>query len=181
MHPPCLADKLIDWQLLAMQGQGIFTDRDVIEFGPSFGIDLLMFGPSTRSYVVVESDPSVLAHLRKLEAVMENVSVLQANLRYSLLGVADASFDVVLDFGTIDNVGSDVPYQEAYRILRKGGLLLSTYANLRCFNGARTSPSGDEVRRDPWELREFLVGMGMQVLGTIGETQIRAGIIARKR
>jgi hypothetical protein len=183
--PPSLGDKMMDWQLLAdAGGQAILQDRDVIEFGPSFGLDFFMWCPIVRSYMMIDSAPDIRAWLRPFIEIARDRDIdaflEEANLQRPLFTKASCC-DVVIDFGTIDNVVAGFfPYSEAIRILRPGGHLISSYANYLYFREEK-SPCGDEERFSPDHLAAFLVKLGCEILIRKNEDQPRAGIVARKR
>lgn len=187
--PPHLGDKLVDWQLLAAAGgMELLIDKNVLELGPSYGLDVYAFTPYAKSYVVVESAPDVLAHLESLRhavwlqtARVNPPVIIKHNLQLPIDKVADGGYDLVIDFGTIDNVlGGYLPYREAARVLKPGGVLLTTYANWAHFKTDK-SPSGDEVRLHPEELAHELSTMDLEVYVRLFEDQPRAAMAARKR
>lgn len=186
--PPHLGDKLVDWQLLAAAGgMELLIDKNVLEFGPSYGLDVYAFAPYAKSYVCVESAPDVLGHLDGLchaiwlqTARINPPVIIKHNLQLPIDKVADADYDLVIDFGTIDNVlAGYLPYREAARVLRPGGVLLTTYANWAHFKTDK-SPSGDEVRLHPLELDHELRGMDLEPYVRLFEDQPRAAMAARK-
>jgi SAM-dependent methyltransferase len=185
LFPPSLGDKMFDWQLLSEAGgQAILQDRDVVEFGPSFGVDFYMWAPIVKSYAMIDSAPDIMAWLVPLiETFIERdfaVSLHRSNLQ-NALPFKDACCDMVIDFGTIDNVLAGFhPYAEAARILRSGGILVSSYANYWFFREDK-SPSGDEERFNPDQLAKFLADQGCEIRVRKNEDQPRAGIVARKR
>lgn len=182
--PPHLSDKLIDWELLvAAGGQEILLQKDVVEFGPSYSVDLFMWAPCTASYTMFDLDEEVIAHVERVLDPLNHAGFAARLIKHDLrtpLPLADASADVVIDFGTIDNVlGGDLPYREAMRILRPGGYLLTSYANRRYF-GKEMSDAGDEVRLDPHQLCELLRSLGSNVFVRRYEDQPRAIMGAKK-
>lgn len=183
--PPHLGDKLIDWELLAKAGgMELLIDKDVLEFGPSYGIDLYMFGPYARSYTMIESAPDVLDHLQPLTKLLNDrdaaALTIVRNLQQPLDTFVGNSYDLVIDFGTVDNVLAGVaPYEEALRVLRPGGVLLTTYANQKVL-GSKFSECGDEVRFDPGGLASWFSGYGDPFV-RIHEDQPRAGMAVRRR
>lgn len=182
--PPHLGDKLIDWDLLAKAGgMDLLIGKDVLEFGPSYGIDLYMFAPYARSYTMIESAPDVLDHLQPLTRLLNDrdaaALVIVRNLRQPLDAFAGKNYDLVIDFGTVDNVLAGVkPYEEAMRLLRPGGVLLTTYANRKVL-GTEFSECGDEVRFDPGGLASWFTGLGDPFV-RIHEDQPRAGMAVRR-
>lgn len=184
MLPPYLGDKLADWNLLRQAGgQELVIGKDVLELGPSFGVDLFCLAPYAKSYTMIESSPEVLDHLRfvvdRWRALGHDVNLVDANLQHPL-AFADATFDLVIDFGTIDNViAGYAPYREACRVLRPGGMLISTYASRDHF-GTAMSDCGDEHRFFAREMRECLRREGMEIVQQYNVDQPRAAIAARK-
>lgn len=183
LSPPHLSDKLIDWRLIENAGgQTLFDGKDVIDFGPSFGLDMITWSFFTRSYTVVESAPDVLAHIWKLKNLFRerDISIVEHNLQKPLTFFGDESFDIVIDFGTVDNLISEMePYREAWRLLRPGGYLFTTYANLRYFK-TPISHARDEHRFDPTALLDFFSELGARYLTHSGDDQPRAGLVVRK-
>lgn len=183
LSPPHLSDKLIDWRLIENAGgQNILTGKDVIDFGPSFGLDMITWSFFTKSYTVVESAPDVLMHIRKMKAAFpdRDIAIVEANLQNPLAFFGDATFDAVIDFGTIDNlVMGTAPYAEAWRLLRPGGHLFTTYANLRYFQ-APISECGDEHRFDPTALLDLFSEWGARYITSSGDDQPRAGLVVQK-
>jgi len=176
---PHFSDKIEDWlRIVQAGGEALFTDKDVLDLGPSYGIDTYMFAPKCRSYTVVETAPDVLEHLAKLQSVV-NFNVVVHNLQRTL-PFSDASFDLVMDLGTLDNVlGGVLPYQECMRVLRPGGLFLCAFANQEVL-GTRFSECGDEERRTYHELVALLTDAGAKDVVGARVMQARAGLIARK-
>lgn len=185
MLPPHLGDKLADWNLLRLAGgQELVIGKDVLELGPSFGVDLFCLAPYARTYTMLESSPEVLEHLRFLHdrwiALGHDIALVPYDLRKPLV-FADAQFDLVIDFGTIDNVlGGLLPYREACRVLRPGGMLISTYASFDHF-GEPYSACGDEHRFSAVELTETLIECGMEMLHRYDIDKPRAAVAARKK
>lgn len=185
LSPPHLSDKLIDWRLIENTGgQGIFAEKDVIDFGPSFGLDMITWSFFTKSYTVVESAPDVLAHISMFKKMFRerDITIVEHNLQKPLSFFPDGSFDVVIDFGTIDNLISGLdPYREAWRLLRPGGILLTTFANLRHF-GKPISDCGDEHRFDPDVLFNlFTEELGGQYITHGGTNDPRASLAVQKK
>lgn len=183
LSPPHLSDKLIDWRLIENAGgQELLTGKDVIDFGPSYGLDMITWSFFTKSYTVVESAPDVLVHIRALKSLLRerDITIVEWDLQKPLEFYTGGSFDVVIDFGTIDNlIKGYEPFFEAWRLLRPGGYLFTTYANLRYFKQP-ISDCGDEHRFDPQALREALLSMGGTYITHSGDDQGRAGLVMRK-
>jgi hypothetical protein len=126
------------------------------------------------------------------------INLVSHDLRDPPTSIPGAFADVVIDFGTIDNVTDPAAgvatsseyglgaYREAARILRPGGLLLTTFADLR-FWKTTASVVGDEIRRAPGELTVFLNDQGMAALplynngaGILPAPAARVGMAFRK-
>lgn len=176
---PHFSDKIEDWmRIVAAGGEELFTGRDALDLGPSYGIDTYMFAPKCKSYTVVETAPDVLEHLAKLQNVVD-FNIVVHNLQRTL-PFSDASFDLVLDLGTLDNVmGGIRPYQECIRVLRPGGVFVCAFANQEVL-GARFSDCGDEERFTYHELVAALTDAGAKDVVGARVMQARAGLIARK-
>jgi SAM-dependent methyltransferase len=199
VYSPHLGDKLTDWQLIELSGgQSLLLDKDIVEYGPCYGLDLLMWTPWARSYTMIESDPKILDHLSPFITALQRgegvtvgaqgggkgaapVRLIDANLQHRL-PLPDQMADVVIDFGTVDNVlAGYAPYEEAARLLRPGGVLLITYANLDFFKEPM-SACGDEQRFSPGELAKHLVYTidAFDVIARFAENQPRAGMSLRR-
>lgn len=164
---PPLGDKLADLETLAHLGGNAFIDgRDVLELGPARGVDALLLADRARSWTSVDMDPAVIAHVQR---VAPDVRAMAVDLSQPW-PFADGSFDLVIDFSTLDDVfaadGSGAAllgYAEASRVLREGGHLVGTYANRRAI-----APELGLQTQDPAELAAFLATVG---LGPIYETR----------
>jgi SAM-dependent methyltransferase len=189
--PPHLGDKLADLQLLAAAGgQMLLQDKTVLEFGPSYGVELYYLAPVTSLYVVVESAPDVIDHVRPLIELLNErkrcATLLTHDLRKPLpmASATDAmGYDVVIDFGTVDNVlatPNSLPYEEAIRVLKPGGTLITSYANFDHFK-TRASECGDEYRFSSGELMALFKVLRCDVVYRQGEDQPRAGMVVKKR
>lgn len=192
LFSPHLGDKLVDWALLARAGgQTLVVDKDILELGPSYGIDLMMWAPYARSYTMIESAPNVIDHLQPMVDLLRAracaVSLITANLQHGdpshvlMPGQQTPTADLVIDFGTVDNVLDGLhPFAMAYRALRPGGMLLTTYANRGYFE-EEYSPSGDELRFTPQALANFFRHeLGALTVVRMGEDQPRAGMAVQR-
>jgi SAM-dependent methyltransferase len=180
LSPPHFGDKFDDWRRLAEAGgEALLTNKDVLDIGPCYGLDVFAFAPKTRSYTVIDSDPTVLAHMSWLSSG-PRFNLIHANLKNGI-PCDDEFFDTVFDFGTLDNVlGGIHLYQEAIRILRRRGVFICSYANREVLSG-QLSDSGDEERFTFDELQRALIDAGAtQVTSMDSRTHARAGLIARK-
>lgn len=188
--PPYLSDKLADLQLLAVAGgQQLIQGKTVLEFGPSYGVELYYLAPITQIYVVVDTAPDVIEHVRPIIDLHNSrkmcATLLEHNLQKPLPfrdATVEMGYDVVLDFGTIDNVlatPAALPYEEAIRVLKPGGTFITSYANFDYFKD-RKSPSGDEYRFAPAELAALFLKLGCDVVHRQGNDQPRAGMVVRK-
>lgn len=185
LSPPHLSDKLIDWRLIEQAGgQELLADKDVIDFGPSYGLDMITWSYWAKSYTVVESAPDVLEHIRLLRRCFpeRNIRIIEHDMRepwpeplFSIEG-----YDVAIDFGTFDNLISWLqPYGNAWQLLRPGGRLFTTFANRDYFKEP-ISPAGDEHRFTVEELLEFFKGAGGLVTTAMNANQPRAGLVVKK-
>ena len=172
-EPPPLGDKLADWQALSdAGGEELLRDRDVLDVGPFWGIDAALFAPRARSYTAIDSADAVLDQVHR---IAPSVRLVLADLLQPW-PFEPATFDTVLDFSTLDDVGRpDVGYLEAARVLRPGGTLLTCFANSR---GIDTSV--EYTTSDPEELRRSLEAMGFEVRAVGRRDQARAVLVAKK-
>ncbi len=172
--PPCESDKLVDREALAMAGgNALLTEKRVLDIGPCYGLDARDFAPLAACYVVVDYDTLVLEWMTKIAPRAVRV---EATAR--MLPFRSGSFDTVLDFGTLDNVGALVEsYREACRVLKSGGTFVTTYGN------ALVLGRGDgvgEIYSDPTELSALLADCGLVVTHRGYENQPRAIMIGMK-
>ena len=180
---PHLSDKLVDWRLLEQAGgQALVIEKQILELGPSYGLDLMMWAPWAKHYTMLDSDPTVHAHLTpmiELFAGKRDVTLLRHNMQQPF-AAALAPVDLVIDFGTVDNVlAGFLPYEESIKLLAPKGVLVTTYAN-RAFFQEDKSPSGDEQRFEPQQLVQLFTQNGCEVYIRMNEDQARAGMAVRK-
>jgi ubiquinone/menaquinone biosynthesis C-methylase UbiE len=175
---PTLSDKLVDWHAFVLVGGETFIKtRNVLEIGPSFGLDTIFFAPSAKRWTVLDNAPDVLAwiagHTHRLLPGLDLVSGDARKLPFE-----DDTYQLVLDFGTFDNTGDPwACYAEAVRVLSRHGILITSYANLQVLG-----PSDDkwEIRSAPGQLRRYLESMNMWVRYDERHDQARASMIAQK-
>lgn len=187
LFSPHLGDKLVDWKLLtAAGGQDLVAGKDILELGPSYGLDLMMWAPWAKSYSMIESALDVVEHIEPVIARLWkqkyacSVALHIHNMQNLPFPVSSARYDLVIDFGTVDNVlNGSKPYDEALRALRPGGWLLTTYANFAYFKET-LSACGDELRFDPGTLAEVL-RQHADVRHRLFEDQPRAAMAVQKR
>jgi len=176
---PPLGDKLVDWNTLVhVGGEEFIRGHDVLEIGPEYGLDAIMFAHQARRYVIIENADDVSAWIQHLQR--SGVIGRKTELRFVdaiTLPFGDREFDLVLDFGTFDNTSDPLScYREACRVLRHHGILVTTYANAQVLG-----PLGEgEIRQDPDKLDQFLTDNGMWVRLRRNEKQARAAMIAQK-
>ncbi len=173
--PPDPSDKKIDREAFVIAGGvSLIVGKRVLDIGPCYGIDAREFASIAACYVTVDFDELVLEWTAKFAP---NARGLVGDAR--CLPFRTKTFDTVLDFGTLDNVGDPVQgYREACRVLQVGGVLVTTYGN------ARVLGPGDgvsETYSDPDFLAALLVEQKAHVVHRARENEPRAVMIALKR
>lgn len=173
--PPPAGDKAVDrWALASAGGPAILVDRRVLEIGPCYGVDAEEFAGIARPYVVVDIDELVIEWIRRFAP---RAVGLVGDAR--ALPFASGVFDVVLDFGSLDNVGQPLlGYAEASRVLAPGGVLVTTYGN------AAVLGPGDGVSETylrPFEVLEAFWAGGVEGVAGGNEENPRAFMVGRKR
>jgi SAM-dependent methyltransferase len=178
--PSPAGDKAVDREALQLAGGlGVITGKRVLEIGPCYGLDARDFAPLAALYVVVDLDELVFEWLR---GFAPRAAPILADAR--LLPCRGAQFDTVLDFGSLDNTGHpEQGYEEACRVLRPGGVLVSTYGNAAVLGrgAARLLPpdySPGEFYSYPQELVWLLESQGLTVACRAHENQPRAIMVA---
>jgi SAM-dependent methyltransferase len=173
--PPPLSDKLIDWRVLAaMGGTPFMAVRRVLELGPGFGLDALMFAGGARLYVVLDASAHVLAWVRRLapaaRCVLADVQALPFRA---------GAFDLVLDFSTVDNCGEPMrAYREVVHVLTGApgtGVLITTYAN-----ALKVGMRDGEFPQEPEYLAHTFAAFGLRIRYRSDEDGARAAMAAQK-
>jgi SAM-dependent methyltransferase len=172
--PMPLGDKLVDWGLLAIVGgESLLVGKRVLNLGPGFALEETVWAARAGRWVSLDSDQSVLARVEWLAPAAERVRSF-----LPVIPLERESFDVVLDFSTLDNTPDPVQgYREAATMLVPGGLLLSSYANAAA-EGAVTTPSDTPLWPD--DLAQVLIRCGLDVIYRAREDQTRASIVAQR-
>lgn len=174
-YPPPLSDKILDWQCLAeVGGESLVRDKHVLDVGPFWGVEMLMFGSVAKRYVVLDKFPSVLDHISRLRYVVPEVGVHAGDMcATGKMGAHE--FDVVLDFSSADDSGnSRAAYLNMIEALVDGGTLVTSYANedvLGVYTGASR----------PGELADWFRRHGVRVLRRFNEDKPRACMVLQKR
>lgn len=171
---PPLSDKLTDWAGLAdVGGEGLIHGKDVLDVGPLYGVDALVFASKAKSYTLLDYSEAVLEHCHNVEPLARLVrgDVCQP------WPLESAGFDTVLDFSTFDDVEyPERAYAEAARVLRPGGSLVTSFANARV-----VLPPTDYQTQDPGDLERLLVSLGLEPRTVQRREQARAIIVAHKQ
>lgn len=175
---PALSDKLVDWNAFVYVGGEEFLHKwRVLEIGPEYGLDALMFSPKAKKWTVVDNAPDVLDWIASLSRLMPGIELVKADCRK--LPFPDEDFHLVIDFGSFDNCGDPfAAYSEASRVLVHHGILLSTYAN-EVVLGVSDDPA-HEIRLHPNRLANFLMQHGMWIRHRERNDEARAVVIAQK-
>jgi len=171
--PATLGDKLADWDSLAkVGGTRWIVGKSVLDIGPGRALDVQLLAPEAGRYCVLDPDSEVLAWV-------EHVAPPEVEC---VKGTAEAlpfpggTFDLVLDFSTIDNCFDPMQcYREVFRVLKIHGLLLSSYANK-----AVLGDLPDQHTQDPNVLQIELTKMGYWRRWHERLDQARAVIAAQK-
>lgn len=179
-RPPNLSDKLVDWEAFADAGgeQGLIVGRDVVDVGAEWGADMLIFADKARSYVACDRSPLCLDHLKAIRDRLrsERASVAWCDL-VERWPFADASADTVLDFSSLDDSSDPrAGYCEALRVLRPGGVLVTSYANEDV-----VGVGSNYTASRPCELRDWMRRAGYRVLRRRHEDRARAVLVCQKR
>jgi SAM-dependent methyltransferase len=170
--PPPLSDKLIDWRVLAAVGGTPFmAGRRVLELGPGFGLDALMFAGGAGLYVALDASAHVLAWVRRLAPAARCV---RADVR--ALPFRPGAFDLVLDFSTIDNCADPaMAYCEAADTLNGAGVFVTTYANALIVKAV-----DGEAPCEPAWLAQLLADNGLRLRYRSDEDGPRAAMAAQR-
>lgn len=170
--PNNLSDKLADWEILAqVGGTDLIRDKVVLDIGPAWGTDAYMLGPIAKRWVALDSSPAVLQHLND-----HRIPCTEGDA--AAIPFPDDTFDTVIDFSSIDDTLGDplACYAECARVLKPGGVLISSYAN------ARACPPDAAYRmQDPHNLAEYCRSLGLNAFRREYEGQPRAVMVFRKR
>jgi SAM-dependent methyltransferase len=170
--PPPLSDKLIDWRVLAaMGGTPFMAGRLVLDLGPGFGLDALMFAGGARLYVALDTSAHVLAWVRRLAPAACCVLADAQALPFRA-----GAFDLVLDFSTIDNCTDPATaYCEAADVLNGAGVFVTTYANALIVKAV----DGESPCEPAW-LAQLLADNGLRLRYRSNEDGARAAMVAQR-
>lgn len=179
--------KSFDWSLVDFGT--MILNRDVLNQGPAYCLDEIMYAPSAKSWTAIDFTPEVLEVCRSIAASYgfrklcpRIIDFAEGDFRSMPFG-ADR-FDTLLDFSSSDHVRDrrDLVRSEAFRVLRPGGVYIVTYANLKYSD----KPIPDDYQYFGFE-HSFTVEEIEKELQTAGfelvfhdANQLRSGIIARK-
>jgi SAM-dependent methyltransferase len=140
--------------------------RDVLEAGCGEGYGADLIAAVARRVVAVDYDAATVAHVR---ARYPRVQVVAGNL--ASLPLPDASVDVVVNFQVIEHLWDQPQFiTECLRVLRPGGLLLTSTPNRITFTPGRDTPVNPFHTRelDAAELAELLRDGGFRIDGVYG-------------
>ena len=169
--PPTLSDKLADWEVLAAAGgDSLFVGKDVLDVGPLYGLEALIFAAKAKSYVVLDCSEAVLVRQPPM------AERRFWDITHTPWPFEGESFDTVLDLSTFDD--TDAPetcYLEAARILRPGGLLITAFANARVI-----LPSDEWITQHPDTLAPLHQEIGFGTVRGWRLDQARAHMVAEK-
>lgn len=178
----------VDYVML-QQGE-LLRGKDVLNLGCFYPEEELRFGYLAHHWEAIDFSPAVISQCRQLVTLpIVNFSVM--DMRY--LKFADASFDVVLDLSSGDQM-AESSYRkvlaEVSRVLRNDGVFIIAFTDASWFSEhddywkTHRIKLGDYgyVRADTEEdMRLLLAGAGLKVREFIkGEADGRAGIVAYK-
>jgi SAM-dependent methyltransferase len=116
---------------------GLEPGDRVLNIGCSFPIDELAYARRASSWVAIDPNPNVVEFARRVTDA-ELSPELAARLRYEIgdvteLAFADAEFDLVVAFSTLDHLPSETARRrglaEMARVLRPGGRMIVTAPN----------------------------------------------------
>jgi hypothetical protein len=179
---PTLSDKLADWNALALiGGQAFMKGRRVLDIGPEWGLDAIMFGDDgPAAYVCLECATDVVVHLDDMKRATDSKYIIMPGDARSMAQFKDGTFNLVLDFGSIDNCNGNLnAYIECCRVLSRHGIMITSYANAAVL-GNGVSDDGSEARVQPQTLANFFTAEEMWVRGRFREDQARAVMIVQK-
>jgi SAM-dependent methyltransferase len=174
-EPPPLSDKILDWDVLAKAGgEDLIRDRWVVDCGPLWGVEALMFAEKAQRYVVLDSSDGILDHVQRV-APRARVHHQDLTKHWDLL--SDGVYGLVLDFSTFDDTSAPMAcYAEAARVLRFGGRLITTYANADILGRQE-----EYATHHPQALSDALNAIGFDVAWRGYETHTRAAMICERR
>lgn len=166
-----LSDKLFDWYVLSKAGgEALISERTVLDVGPGFGLDAMVFASMARRYIVLDVDDDVL---HRVATLAPSAEIHKGDARAMPFG--DGEFNLVIDFSTFDDTDDPLAcYRHAIRVLAARGRLVTTFANGLFGKGvAQTSCRPDELMR-------FFESQGLLVLRRMNWDQPRAALVVRK-
>lgn len=170
--PLILSDKLVDWGALSdMGGEALFSGQNVVEIGPGCGVDAMAFAGSASVWTCLDIDEDVLRHAKSV-AGWDDAAVTTARVdvsgpwwdaRIHLNMPPPGQADIVLDFSSFDDTGDPMAcYTEAWKALRVGGRLLTSFANGDVVSEEQARAGGYVATR-PLVLACWLERLGMRV------------------
>jgi GT2 family glycosyltransferase/SAM-dependent methyltransferase len=124
--------------------RALCRDRDVLDVACGEGYGSALLAQVARSVTGLDYDATTVAHAR--------VAFGQTNLCFAqgdatALPFADASFDAVVSFETIEHfAGHDAFLSEIRRVLRPGGMLVISSPDRDFYSGPGTQPNPFHVR-----------------------------------
>lgn len=175
-RPPSFGDKIDDWTALALEGgDELVAGKRVIECGPEWGVESLIFATKAKWWVGVDSSPLVIDHLHGRS--IPNLAVFIADLTAPWV-FAPSEADLILDLSTFDDSANPMAcYDNAARALAPGGVLITSFAN------ADVIPQGTVPYKlqSPRALADYMVEKHGLVLRTIRNADRARAVVSLER
>lgn len=135
---------------------GLVADKDVLDVACGEGYGSSLLANVARSVVGVDVSAEAIAHARNVYREQGNLTLLEG--RAERLDFADASFDVVVSFETIEHLAEQAEMvAEISRVLRPHGILVISSPNRPIYSESREYRNEFHVKElDFGELDELL-------------------------